>query len=295
MLGALVGAGASLLGGLLNKSSSDKAQAASQQQALRQEALQKEFAQHGIQWRVEDAKKAGIHPIYALGGSGASYSPVSSNFSADTSIGSALAAAGQDVSGAINRTRTQGQREDAFTIASKQLALEKGGLENELLRTEIASKTGRLRQSSGPPFPGSNFLIPGQAQSGLVKDKPLERVNADPGATFQEPGAITDRGYARTAGGGLMPVPSADVKERIEDNWFQEMAHFMRNNVMPMFTQGDTPPYPAPAGSRWYFHPIDGFKLTKDADFARSQSKFNGWMNYYYKRPIYRPPNRKGG
>lgn len=92
-----------------------------------------------------------------------------------------------------------------------------------------------------------------------------------------------------------MPVPSADVKERIEDNWFQEMAHFMRNNVMPMFTQGDTPPYPAPAGSRWYFHPIDGFKLTKDSDFARSQSKFNGWMNYHFKRPIYQPPNRKGG
>lgn len=29
--------------------------------------LQKQFAQTGIQWKVADAKKAGIHPVYALG------------------------------------------------------------------------------------------------------------------------------------------------------------------------------------------------------------------------------------
>lgn len=36
---------------------------------------QKEFAQNAIQWRVADAKKAGLHPLYALSGGGASYSP----------------------------------------------------------------------------------------------------------------------------------------------------------------------------------------------------------------------------
>lgn len=35
-------------------------------------ATQREFAQNGIQWKVEDAKKAGIHPLYALGASTAS-------------------------------------------------------------------------------------------------------------------------------------------------------------------------------------------------------------------------------
>lgn len=36
---------------------------------------QKEFAQHGISWKVEDAKRAGLHPLFALSGGGAGYSP----------------------------------------------------------------------------------------------------------------------------------------------------------------------------------------------------------------------------
>lgn len=42
--------------------------------ADRNEALQREFAQMGIRWKVEDAKAAGLHPLYALGG-GAGFSP----------------------------------------------------------------------------------------------------------------------------------------------------------------------------------------------------------------------------
>ena len=30
---------------------------------------QKEFAQHGLRWKVEDAKQAGINPLVALGAS----------------------------------------------------------------------------------------------------------------------------------------------------------------------------------------------------------------------------------
>lgn len=37
--------------------------------------MQKEFAQNSIQWKVEDAKKAGIHPAIALGAQGYSASP----------------------------------------------------------------------------------------------------------------------------------------------------------------------------------------------------------------------------
>lgn len=38
-------------------------------------AGQEAFAKSGIQWRVEDAKKAGLHPLYALSGGGASFTP----------------------------------------------------------------------------------------------------------------------------------------------------------------------------------------------------------------------------
>lgn len=37
-------------------------------------ARAKEFAQFGIQWKVADAQAAGVHPLYAIGGSGAQFS-----------------------------------------------------------------------------------------------------------------------------------------------------------------------------------------------------------------------------
>lgn len=38
-------------------------------------ATQREFAQHGLQWRVADAVAAGVHPLYAVGASGANFAP----------------------------------------------------------------------------------------------------------------------------------------------------------------------------------------------------------------------------
>ena len=35
----------------------------------------KQFAKRGIQWRVHDAKKAGLHPLAALGAQTTSFSP----------------------------------------------------------------------------------------------------------------------------------------------------------------------------------------------------------------------------
>ncbi len=56
------------IGGLMNMSNQNKL-------AQRQEDMQREFAQNSIQWRVNDAKKAGIHPVAALGSQGISYNP----------------------------------------------------------------------------------------------------------------------------------------------------------------------------------------------------------------------------
>lgn len=56
------------IGGLMNMNNQNKL-------AERQENLQREFAQNSIQWRVNDAKKAGIHPLAALGSQGISYNP----------------------------------------------------------------------------------------------------------------------------------------------------------------------------------------------------------------------------
>lgn len=64
----IIPAAGSLLGGFLGRESVEDQQAANL-------ANQREFAQHGIQWRVADAKAAGLHPLFALSGGGAAYAP----------------------------------------------------------------------------------------------------------------------------------------------------------------------------------------------------------------------------
>lgn len=166
MLGNLIGAGASLLGGLFSSSATkdaNRAAAAAQERATQlaladkqtDRELQEKFARSGIQWRVEDAKAAGIHPLYALGANTSSYSgsPISvgtAPIAADTGMASAVAASGQDIGRAINATRSQSQREDAFTSTVQGLTLQKMGLENELLASQIK----RLQVNANPPMPG---------------------------------------------------------------------------------------------------------------------------------------------
>lgn len=243
MLGNLISAGASLLGGLLGKKQADK-----------NIQLQKQFAQQGIQWKVADAKAAGIHPIYALGAPTHSFSPVSIG----DSLGSGIRAAGQDIGRAINSTSSPGQRRDAFTLAAQSLQLERGGLENELLRSQIA----RTRQQMNPALPTATqqYGVPGQEATALsdtsIKEK-AERKNWDPTNPSQEVFAIPDVGYARTPGGGYMPVPSDEVKQRIEDNEPHEWMHYFRNNLFPTFK----PPFPAPDGKAWVFDPLRGYHL----------------------------------
>lgn len=270
MLGSLISAGASLLGGLMGKSSADDAREAQMAMNERNIALQKEFAQNGIQWKVQDAKAAGLHPIYALGGSTASFTPVSANFSADTSIPNAMAAAGQDIGRAVNATRSASDRVDAFSKTAQALQLENMSLQNDNLRSEIASKAARLNQQINPPMPSvaDRWLIPGQAQASLpasiIKPDLFKQSPGDPWKTSQEPGANPDTGHLRTSG-GLFPVPGQKAKEAIEDNWYQETMHFIRNNLLPMISpKFNEPPHPPSKGKAWVYDPVYGYKQVPD-------------------------------
>lgn len=81
---SLISAGGSLLGGALSSSSASKA-------ANKDYRRQKEFAKNSIKWRVEDAKRAGLHPLFALGG-GASFQPSMSTGGTDLGSGISQAA-----------------------------------------------------------------------------------------------------------------------------------------------------------------------------------------------------------
>lgn len=85
-------------------------------------AAQKEFAQHGIRWKVEDAKAAGLHPLYAMGGSGAAFSP--NPIVVNDGLGKAMSNMGQNLSNAAGRQMTQEQHQQQE-------------LQNELIRAQI--------------------------------------------------------------------------------------------------------------------------------------------------------------
>lgn len=99
--GAAIQGGSALIGGMLGQSSAEAA-------ARQQYRYQKKFAKKAIQWRVQDAKKAGLHPLYALGAQVPSYSPVSQQTG---QVGEALAQAGQNIGAAIQAQMTPAQKQ----------------------------------------------------------------------------------------------------------------------------------------------------------------------------------------
>lgn len=213
MLGALISGGLSLLGGKMASDATKDANAANraaQEQANRTNIAlrdqdherQERFARSGIQWRAEDAAKAGIHPLYALGANIPTYSPSAvsvgaSTAQADTSMGSAVASMGQDIGRAINATRTGDQRDAAFVQTAQTLSLQKMGLENELLASQIK----RLQANPNPPFPQSAVSAKG---SDALKFGGAG-VNVDPSTS---PAEAWENRYGEFIG-DLMGVPIA--------------------------------------------------------------------------------------
>lgn len=125
--GAAIAAGAQLIGGALSSRSASK-----------QAHLQKQFAKKGIQWRVADAKKAGLHPLYALGAQTPQYSPV------QDSLGESLAAAGQNIGSAVSARMTPIQKRVVeLELAQAEANLNKTYEEQAFIRSE------RLRNIQG--------------------------------------------------------------------------------------------------------------------------------------------------
>lgn len=271
MLAELISAGSNVIGGLIGQKSAEKQQKQNIQ-------LQKDFAQHGIQWKVEDAKAAGIHPLAALGAQTISYSPSSVGSS---SLASGIAGAGQDISRAINSTRSESGRLDAYTKTLQDLQLRRAGLENELLASQIA----KINQAgTTPPMPtaGDRYLIDGQTQSGLkaplVTDSPLKRVTGDPGEPSHEPGAVTDLGYARTRS-GWAPVMSKDVQERLEEDFLGSIAWNLRNRLAPtLFSSQANPPLAVPRDEDeyWVYNPL--LQEYQKVKSTRPRYGFKKWM-----------------
>lgn len=206
-----------IAGGLIDKRAARKA-------ADKNAALQREFAQTGIQWKVADARKAGLHPLYALGASTATATPVYSG----GDLGQRLADAGQDITNAALANQTTQEKADLGAFA---LARERAQLQNDLLRSQIAEQDlttdlRRLqfaraamegRKPDAAPVAGGSPA--GQANTGVFNIKPAEVTasrKADP-STTAGPAAPFRTEYT-TREGFKYTLPAAqDIGEAMEN------------------------------------------------------------------------------
>lgn len=231
MLGDIISA----VGKGLDFINAQKNRDAAARQAAAQQQLQLDFAKSGIQWKVEDAKAAGIHPLAALGTTGPSYSPISlGDAGAPASNFSGM---GQDIGKAISRSQ---EKEDALATAGAKLDLEAKQLNNDLLRSRIAQLNSEGR-SGGIPTSGRKRLVAGQGDTPALKLQGQEVVVGPPGDRSRELEHIPDTAYIDT-GTGYAPTPGKATKERIEDDWIQQSMWALRNNILPSIGMRRRPP-----------------------------------------------------
>lgn len=221
MLGSLISAGANIIGGLIGAKSAESAKDATVAQSEADRALQQEFAKQGIRWRVEDAKAAGIHPLYALGAQIPTYSPQGIQILPDDSMANAFAAAGQDISRGIDTMRTEPERQQARHLGALQI--ERAQLENEVIKNQLASsKLALLRQGGGTPaMPGVKTKL-SELTTSRFGDPSMEAAPPSP--------ALKEYSYPSV---GTLPLPSEAVKNAIEDVLPYEIEHYYLNRVHP--------------------------------------------------------------
>lgn len=257
MLGALIGAGASLLG----IGAAKDAQAAQERIAAQNRADQIMFAQKGIQWKAEDAKAAGISKLYALGANTASYSPVSIGGS---SVPSAISAAGQNLGRAADAVASPLGRAGTLATEIASTQLEGLKIDNDIKRADLLSRAATRNQPGTPPAILNHETTPmveGQGDAKIRLQRQLTPAGQEPNRSF---GTNPEVDMWRTKFGYAPEVPQ-ELGEAHESQPLAAAQWFLRNKIMPSLSDAHkTFPFEPPPGYRWKFNPLMGdYQLEK--------------------------------
>lgn len=242
-LGSIVSAVGSIAGGILGANSAQNVA------GMNYEA-QKEFAQNGIRWKVEDAKRAGIHPLYALGASTQGYSP-SGGYTGDYGISDAAAHLGQGYERAqqAKMTKEERDKQDVRDAIQDMAALEDLNQKRRLNDAQIrlanseifrnfALSTNALRKTSLPPaMPGGlGGVIAGQGNSyatGQTTPEISSVVTSEKGTPSVQAGSPPDVRFYRTLSGGRAPLPTEDAGDAMDAALGAGLQWSFRNNLVP--------------------------------------------------------------
>lgn len=249
MLGALIGAGSSILGSVMGSRSQKKAGA-------REYARQKEFAQNAITWKAQDAEKAGISKLYALGANTASYAPQSVG---GTDYG--ISQAGQSIGRAIEATQSSPQRQQKMAHQLAQTQLTGLELDNDLKRAKLASATRLATQPGTPPAHNSFETVkhvPGQGNSSIELKKKMAPAGHSAEAEY---GVSPEVSWFRGPHGYTPQIPQS-LAESLEQNWAGALQWQLRNNLAPYLGLPSSKP-PARPGYYLHFNPVQGWQYKK--------------------------------
>lgn len=242
-LGSIVSAVGSIAGGILGANSAQNVA------GMNYEA-QKEFAQNGIRWKVEDAKRAGIHPLYALGASTQGYSP-SGGYTGDYGISDAAAHFGQGYERAqqAKMTKEERDKQDVRDAIQDMAALEDLNQKRRLNDAQIrlanseifrnfALSTNALRNTGLPPaMPGGlGGVIAGQGNSyatGQTTPEISSVVTSEKGTPSVQAGSPPDVRFYRTLSGGRAPLPTEDAGDAMDAALGAGLQWSFRNNLVP--------------------------------------------------------------
>lgn len=266
-IGAGIQATGALVGGALNAYYAGKA-------ADVEYGRQKEFAQNSIQWRVNDAKKAGLHPLYALGGHGATYSPQAA-LGDDYGISEASRYVGEGLARSAEAKQAKKLAQFSQELQLKQLSLENKRLASdvkkndaETLRTLKETQVLDKKYGGGVGFgSGSNSIVsdtlstsvPGQAVNGSsVAASSPQALLTSPDKEFKESTSsfgfdkvASSLQYERLPNGVVAIRPS---KENTEDDLAKTIEALYHGNNKYMendFIRNATAAHPPPPGKEY--------------------------------------------
>lgn len=252
--GGALGALGSVAGGLLGGSGGG---GHSYQYYLdRDYAHREKITKNQASWVVEGAKKAGLHPLAAMGIQAASGS--THQIGGDYGNGkdySWLSDAGQGIGRAAGALLSKEDRakQQQYDEARMGLQLENSRLQNEYLNTQIdqtkqdmamqlARSAERSLIKTGQP-PGFQLGVDGRVtrqvidgqndatSSSLFTVKPAELVASHPQTPNAEAGSHPELKWTRTGLGGYAPARSQALEEAMEDDTLGAIRYNIRNGI----------------------------------------------------------------
>lgn len=184
----------SFVGGLMNMDNQNK-------QADKQADLQKEFAQNSIQWRVNDAKKAGIHPLSALGSQGINYNP--------SYVG------GSENFGGSQASISTNTEDKEFAELNKRL------LAAQVKTAEAEAVSAQKQASSSPAlFVASNANLASQSGVGHSTNTTGVPGQATSAPVYGVDGIVNSSKIAKNSDGSVSLWPGKDVEDMASESLF---------------------------------------------------------------------------